>query len=418
MKKYIVTLNEEERAQLEKAVTAGKAAARKLTRARILLKVDSAPGGPAWTDQTVGQALDVDVKTVAHVRQAFVEEGFEVAWQGHATRNRRARKIDGECEAHLIALLCQPAPAGHERWTLRLLATRLVQLEYIDSVSHETVRHTLGTNDLKPWQKEEWCIPPEKSGEFVSRMEDVLEVYTQPEDPAYPLVCIDELSKQLVSETRAPLPAQPGQPQRYDYEYRREGVCNIFMVFALLLGQRWVTITDQRTYQDIAYLLRELVDVRFPDAIRIKVVTDNLNIHSGAALYETFEPAEAKRILDRLEFHFTPKHGSWLNMAEIELSVLSRQCLDRRIGTVRLLKTEVTAWSAERNAAQVSVDWRFTTADARIKLKRLYPVPQPDASQSAVPALAPRAATESALKARRRVHKRTQRKAGRHSQGK
>jgi hypothetical protein len=416
MKKYIVTLSEDERDQLVKAASAGKAAARELTRARILLKADSTPGGPAWTDQAIGEALEVGVKTVAHLRQAFVEEGFEVAWQGHSTRNHRPRKMDGACEAHLIALRCQPAPAGHERWTLRLLAKRLAQLEYIDSVSHETVRQTLSTNDLKPWQKEEWCIPPEKSGEFVSRMEDVLEVHTQPKDPAYPLVCTDELSKQLVPETRAPVPAQPGQRQRYDYEYRREGVCNLFMVFAPLLGQRWVTITDQRTYHDVAYLLRELVDVRFPDAIRIKVVTDNLNIHSGAALYETFEPAEAKRILDRLEFHFAPKHSSWLNMAEIELNVLSRQCLDRCIGTARLLKAEVAAWTAARNTTRVSVDWRFTTADARIKLKRLYPVPQPDASQPAAPT--PRAATESALKARQRVHKRPQRRSGRHLQGK
>jgi hypothetical protein len=418
MKKYIVTLSAEERAQLDKAVSSGKAAARKLTRARILLKADSAPGGPGWPDEDIRQALDVDVKTVANVRRAFVEEGFEVAWQGHSTRNHRGRKIDGECEAHLIALLCQPAPKGHARWTLRLLADRLVTLEYIDAVSHETVRQTLATNELKPWQKEEWCIPPEKSGEFVSHMEDVLDVYTQPEDPAYPVVCIDELSKQLVSETRAPLPAQPGQPQRYDYEYRREGVCNLFMVSVPLQGQRWVKVTDQRTYQDYADLLRELVDVRFPGAVRIKVVTDQLNIHSGAALYETFEPAEAKRILDRLEFHFTPKHGSWLNMAEIELSVLSRQCLDRRIGEVRVVKCEVAAWEAERNAAQAKVDWRFTTADARVKLKRLYPVPQPDSAQGVSPAPLPRAATESALRARERIHKRTQRKAGRHSQGK
>ena len=417
MKKYIITLTDDERAQLEKAIAAGKAAARKLTRARILLKADSGPGGPAWTDNAIREALEADLKTVANVRRAFVEEGFEVAWHSHSTRNHRQRKIDGACEAHLIALMCQPAPSGHERWTLRLLAERLVKLEQVDldSISHETVRKTLARNELKPWQKEEWCIPPEQSGEFVCHMEDILEVYTQPEDPDCPLVCIDEFSKQLVSETRVPLPAQPGQPQRYDYEYRREGVCNIFMTFVPLRGQRWPTVTAQRTYRDYAYLLQDLVDVRFPDAKRVKVVTDNLNIHSGAALYETFEPAEAKRILDKLEFHTTPKHGSWLNMAEIELSVLSRQCLDRRIGQVYVVEREVAAWAAERNAAHVSVDWRFTTADARVILKRLYPVPQPDSPPSAS---LPRAATESALKTRCRVHKRIHHKAEQHSQGK
>ncbi len=208
-------------------------------------------------------------------------------------------------------------------------------------------------------------------------MEDVLEVYKRPYDPAHPQVCMDEISKQLVSETRQPLPAQPGQPQRYDYEYRREGVCNLFIFFEPLRGQRHLKVTQRRTRQDWAWAMKDLVDVYYPDAERIIVVLDNLNTHNGASLYQAFEPAEARRILERLDFHYTPKHGSWLNMAEIELSVFARQCLNRRIPDQDTLQREVAALEAERNRVASTVDWRFTTADARIKLKKLYPVIHP-----------------------------------------
>jgi len=204
-------------------------------------------------------------------------------------------------------------------------------------------------------------------------MEDVLDVYTQPEDASHPLVCMDETSKQQIQEVRRPIPVEPGQGYRYDSEYQRNGVSNLFMFFAPLQGWRDVKVTDQRTKADWAVAMRELVDCHFPHAERITVVMDNLNTHTPSSFYEVFEPKEAKRLLDRLEFHYTPKHGSWLNMAEIELSVLSRQCLDRRIPTQHKLQQEVAAWVEERNAKHSSVDWRFTTEDARIKLKRLYP---------------------------------------------
>lgn len=204
-------------------------------------------------------------------------------------------------------------------------------------------------------------------------MEDVLNLCTQPYDPVRPLVYLDETSKQLIGETRQTLPALPGQLERYDYEYQRNGVCNLFMFFAPLEGWRHVKVTDRRTKADWAYCMRDLVDVHFPDALLIRVVQDNLNTHDPSALYEAFEPAEARRILDRLEFHYTPKHGSWLNMAEIELSVLDRQCLDRRIPDKSTLATEVLAWERPRTARGATVDWRFTTDDARIKLKKLYP---------------------------------------------
>jgi hypothetical protein len=208
-------------------------------------------------------------------------------------------------------------------------------------------------------------------------MEDILSVYTRPFDPAQPLVCMDETSKQLVGEVRLPLPAVPGHPAVEDTEYERRGTANLFVLCAPLLGWRSIAVTAQRTRTDWAQLMRDLVDVHFPDAERITLVLDNLNTHEPASLYHAFEPAEAKRILDRLEIHYTPKHGSWLNIAEIEFSVLSRQCLDRRIDNPTTLAEEVAAWVAARNADGATIDWRFTTDDARIKLKHLYPIHQP-----------------------------------------
>jgi len=205
-------------------------------------------------------------------------------------------------------------------------------------------------------------------------MEDVLEVYTRPEDPQYPLVCMDETNKQLLSDVRESLPVQAGQPQRVDYEYKREGVADLFMFFEPLLGKRFVKVTDQRTRKDWAQAMKELADYHYPLAKKIVVVMDNLNTHFPASFYETFEPQEARRLIDRFEFHYTPKHGSWLNMAEIELGVLIRQCLSRRIPDKSTLEEEVRAWQKDRNSKVVKVDWRFTTADARIKLKHLYPV--------------------------------------------
>lgn len=216
-------------------------------------------------------------------------------------------------------------------------------------------------------------IPPEANGAFVWRMEDVLAVYTRPYDPERPQVCMDELPVQLIGETRQPLPAAPGQPERVDYEYVRNGVAAVFLFYEPLVGQRAVVVSDRRTRLDWAHCVKDLVDMRYPEAERIVLVMDQLNTHSPASLYEAFAPAEAKRLADKLEIHYTPKHGSWLNMAEIELSVLSRPCLDRRIAEQATLRTAVAAWQERRNAQGGKVDWRFTTDDARIKLKRLYP---------------------------------------------
>ena len=217
-------------------------------------------------------------------------------------------------------------------------------------------------------------IPPKANAPFVAAMEDVLAVYHRPPDDSRPVVCVDEGGKQLIGDARPPLPVRPKSPAKEDHEYVRHGVANLFMAFEPLAGWRHVEVTSRRTSADFARFLRRLVDEQYPDAEKVVLVLDNLSTHTPAALYEAFEPAEARGLCERLEWHYTPKHGSWLNVAEIELSALARQCLDRRIPDMDALSREVAAWERERNAAGVATDWQFTTADARIRLKRLYPV--------------------------------------------
>ena len=218
-----------------------------------------------------------------------------------------------------------------------------------------------------------WCFPKEASGEYVCRMEDVLNQYARPLDPHEPLVCMDEASRQLIGQVTAPEPLRHGQPRREDYEYVRNGTCNLFMFCQPLAGWRHVQVTERRTKRDWAHAIRNLVDVQFPEARRIRVVLDNLNTHTGASLYEAFTPTEARRLLDKLEFHYTPKHASWLNMAEIEIGILSRQCPNRRIDNRDVITREVAAWEAERNQRRAKIHWTFTTAIARHKLAKLYP---------------------------------------------
>lgn len=220
-------------------------------------------------------------------------------------------------------------------------------------------------------------IPPNQSADFVAAMEDVLDVYQRPYDPLRPQVCLDETSKQLTKEVRVPIPAAPGRPARVDSEYERNGTTNLFMMFEPLRGWRHVEVTERRTKIDFAHVIRDLVDVHYPDAETIVLVMDNLNTHKPASLYEAFPPDEARRLTEKLEIHYTPKHGSWLDMAETELGVLSRQCLDRRLPDRDSLTREVAAWEDARNTAESKVIWQFTTEDARIKLKTLYPTIQP-----------------------------------------
>jgi DDE superfamily endonuclease len=218
-----------------------------------------------------------------------------------------------------------------------------------------------------------WVIPPEQSGEFVAHMEDVLEVYQQPYDPQAPLVCMDEQPVQLIKEVRQPLPAEEGKPERYDYEYERNGTATIFMFTEPLQGVRSVSVRAHKTALDWATEIQHLLDIQYPAAARIRLVCDNLNTHGIGSLYEAFPPEQARGLAARLEIHYTPKHGSWLNIAEIELSALTLQCLDRRLPDLETLREETKQWEQKRNAAQKGVDWQFSTHDARIKLKRLYP---------------------------------------------
>jgi transposase len=373
VKKYIVELTREQREELLHMISTGTATARELTHARILLKADQGPQGPAWSDRRIQEALEVSASTVQRVRKCCAQHGVQEAIVPQGVQRTRRRRLDGTQEAYLIALACSAPPEGCVRWTLRLLANKLVELGYVESISHETVRHVLLANELKPWIKKQWCIPTQADASFVYHMEDVLAVYTRPYDPAWPQVCMDEINTQLLSETRDPLPMEPGQPKREDYEYERGGVCNVFLACEPLTGLRYTMVAARRTKHEWAQFIRRLSDEHYPEAEKIVLVMDNLNTHTLAALYEVFPVAEARRLCQRFEVHYTPKHASWLNMAEIELSALDRQCLSQRLASLEIAEQQVAAWTTRRNQQQVTINWRFTAEDASIKLKHLYP---------------------------------------------
>jgi transposase len=373
-----VELSEAERTQLQAMLSGGKQAARTLKRAQILLAADA--GVP---DETIAQNVVVGGSTVYRTKRRFVEGNLERALS-EEPRPGAARKLSGPEEALLVATACAKPPAGRARWTLELLAGEIVRLTQHESLSRETVRRRLCENALKPWRQKMWCVP-KIDGEYVARMEDVLDLYAEVPDPMRPVVCFDESPVQLIGETRPPLPATPGQIERVDYEYRRCGTVNLFVFLDAHRPWRKVNVTDRRTAKDFAVCMRELVDVDFPQAERIRVVMDNLSTHTPGALYEAFPPDEAHRLLERLEFHFTPKHASWLNMVEIEIGVLKGQCLDRRIDTREGLEREIAAWERARNAAGARMTWMFTTEKARTKMGRAYPntaPKEPPAKQS------------------------------------
>ncbi|MGB9055111.1 MAG: IS630 family transposase [Pseudolabrys sp.] len=374
VKRYVVRLNADERERLEALIRKGKSPAQRLLKARILLKADVSEAGEGWSDSRIIKALETSVSMVYRVRKQLVEEGLEAV----LSRKQRATPavppiFDGEKEAKLIALACSKPPKGRTRWTLRLLENKVVELGIVDRASDSTIGRTLKKTPLKPHRRQCWVIPPKANSAFVAAMEDVLAVYTRPRDPDCPLVCLDETSKQLLAETRVPIPMKAGRSARFDYEYERNGTANLFMMFAPLEGWRRVKVTDRHTAVDYAHVLKDLADIHFPRARTIVLVQDNLNIHSKASLYEAFPAAEARRLVERFEWHYTPKHGSWLNLAESELGVLSSQCLDRRIPDKQTLIDEVAAWEQERNTNHAKASWHFTTSKARVKLKLLYP---------------------------------------------
>jgi hypothetical protein len=228
-------------------------------------------------------------------------------------------------------------------------------------------------NDIKPWIVKTWCVPPDADADYVWRMEDVIQTYLRPYDPRYPVVCFDEACKQLFGEVRPAQRPQQSRVARIDYEYERKGVCHQLLLCEPLRGWRHVKVTERRTRRDYAECMRELVDLHYPQARQIRLVQDNLNTHDGASLYEAFSPAEARQLLNKIEFHYTPKHGSWLNMAETEINIMNSQCLNRRMDSQSLIATEVTAWEERRNRAEARIHWTFTLAAARRKLRRVYP---------------------------------------------
>jgi hypothetical protein len=373
--KNSISLLQEQRSQLEEVITSGSAAARKIQHAQVLLKIDSGKDGPSWSDGQIKEAFGVSPTTIWRIRQRFLEQGVDYAINRRPQPERpEKRKVTGDQEAQLIALACTESPRGHSHWTIRLLRKRVVELDIIEEVGRETIRLVLKRNELKPWLNKRFCIPPEANEEFVCNMEDVLDVYHRPYDPRFPQICMDEGSKQLLDEVREPIPMKSGKAKREDYEYEREGVFSIFGACEPLTGKYFFKVASSRTKEDWAYFMRDLIDVHYKDAEKLILVMDNLNTHGPGSFYKVFPASEARRLAQKLEIHYTPKHGSWLNMAEIMLSILARQCLSERIPSIEKVKEKVMAWQEERNQAHVTINWRFTTEDARIKLKRLYPV--------------------------------------------
>ena len=366
--RYRVELSQTERAELTAIVSGGKHAARKLKRAQILLAAHAGA-----SDDDIATSVAVGGSTVYRTKQRFVLGNLEAALS-EQPRPGAGRKLSGKEEALLVATACSKPPQGHARWTLELLAGAIVSLTEHVSLSRETVRRRLAENDLKPWRKDMWCIP-QVDADYVARMEDVLDLYAEEPNPKRPVVCFDESPTQLIGEMRQPIPAAPGQLERFDCEYKRNGTANLFIFLDVHRPWRKVKVTERRSAEDYAHCMREVVDVHCPDAERIRVVQDNLSTHSAGALYQAFPPAEARRILRRLEFHFTPKHASWLNMVEIEIGVLRGRCLDRRIDSKEQLEAEIAAWERQRNASGTRIKWMFTTDKARAKMGRAYPQP-------------------------------------------
>ncbi len=363
---YIVELNEDERTELRELLSRGSEKVRKVKRAQILLAADQGK-----TDKQVAEATAAGTSTVFRTRRKYVEGGLEHALS-EKHRPGGERKLSKKQVALVSALACSDAPAGRARWTLELLAGEVVRLTDHESVSKETIRRRLKENELKPWRHSMWCIP-KVDAEYVARMEDILDLYAEPPDPKRPVVNFDETPVQLISETRVPIPARKGRLRKVDYEYKRNGTANLFVPVDHLAGKRKVNVTDRRTRTDFALQMQELVDVDYPKAEVIRVVLDNLNTHGAASLYEAFPPEEARRILRKVEFHFTPKHASWLNMVEIEIGVLSKQCLNKRIPDKQTLIQEVAEWERQRNAEGATIGWMFTVEKAREKMGAAYP---------------------------------------------
>jgi transposase len=364
--RYIVTLTDVELDELRELVGGGQARVRRVKRAQILLAAERGE-----TEAAIASSVSAGTSTVYRTKRRFVEQGLAAALS-EEPRTGAARKLSGREEVLLVAVACSDAPAGRARWTLELLADEMVRRTEHDEVSRETIRRRLAEQSVKPWRKKMWCIP-RVDIEYVARMEDVLDLYAQPADLTHPVVCFDETPVQLIGESRQPWPAKPGRLRRVDYEYRRNGTANLFVFLDAHQPWRHVKVTERKTALDFAQCMHDLAMVHYRQAEMIRVVLDNYSAHKPSALYEAYEPVVAREILRRLEFHFVPKHASWLNMVEIEIGVLVNQCLDRRIPNLDMLISEIARWEQRRNYEGARINWMFDITRARQKLGRVYP---------------------------------------------
>lgn len=366
--RYVVELSDKETNILRELVSKGKSSARQLKRANILLMADTR----RYQDKDISEALNVGTATIYRTKKRFVEDGLSEALNEGA-RPGMPRKLDANQEALLIALACSKPPEGLCRWTLNLIADRFISLTDMEVVSTETIRRRFKENSLKPWQQKMWCVG-NMNADYVAQMEHIIDLYARPENPAEPVVNFDEAMKQLVADVTPSTAAKPGQAARMDYEYKRVSVANIFMFFDRHRGWRKAKATPNKKSKDFALCMKDLVDEHYRDADKIHVVMDNYSTHKPGSLYKAFEPAEALRILNRLEFHYTPKHASWLNMVEIEIEIgnMNQQCLDRRIPSWDKLQSELVAWEKRQNEARATIKWMFNVDKAREKLTRAY----------------------------------------------
>ena len=374
-RKYHIQLSADERKlirQFQKKTNSSNAR----TRCAILLAADASVNGLEKTYDEIASSAGASYVTVIKTLREFLEAGFtDMITPKRNTNSNVARlKVTGDVEAKIIATACSPAPKGYVRWTLNLLYNQMmVVLEDKLSISRATIGRTLVKNDLRPHLNEYWCIPPKEDAEFVAAMEDVLDVYQQPYDSDYPLWCMDEKPYQILGESREPLPMRPGDITKTDSEYVRNGTVSIFCFIQPHSGRIIHAVEPTRTAVDWAEKIKYLVDEVEPNAKKIVLVMDNLNTHSVASLYKAFPPEEARRIARKLEVHHTPKHGSWLNIAEIGINVMTRECLNRRIPSIEQLELEMKEWNAEYDRNPSPVNWQFESESSRVKLKSLYP---------------------------------------------
>ena len=386
--KYRIELSEAEVSKLKEITQKGKSSARKIMHANILLKANV--GNESVRNvREIAEVLEISPNTVNAVKKTYTESGLDAALERKTRISPpHASKITGEFEAQVIATALSPAPQGRANWTLRLLAEHCMEKQYILEISHTAIGDMLNTNEVKPHLSKYWCVPKENDANFVAHMEKVLGIYQRPYNPKIPVLCMDEKPVQLLGEVYERVAAKPlrtdpdtglvkpGELEKIDYQYERCGVASIFVFCEPLKGWRYLKALETRKKGDFAMMIKEISDTFYSDVDKIILISDNLNTHNISSFYEAYPPKTAYQLAQKFEFHHTPKHGSWLNIAECELSSLAVQALgNQRINSVGFLNEIISDWQTDRNARQKGVNWQFTNDNARVKLHRLYPTP-------------------------------------------